>query len=170
VDVDTIIDCCVSGAFAFLGQVCISLQRAYVHEELMAEFAEKLVAATKKLKSGDPSQADTDYAALISTNEAQWVMDWIEEAKAGGAKVLMGGERMGDVISPVIVTNASSGLRVSYQEVFGPVVVLYSFSDLDEAIHQVNDSVYGLQAGICTPSLNHALLAAKKSESWWCYD
>ncbi len=164
VDLDSLIDRCVVGAFSFQGQICISLQRIYVHRSLYAELCSKMVAATQKLQGGDPSKASTDYSALITEKDANRVHQWIKDAEAAGATVLCGGERIGSMITPAILTNVDRGVKVSCQEVFGPVVVIASFDSLDEAINQVNDSVYGLQAGIYTPFLDNALHAARKLE------
>jgi acyl-CoA reductase-like NAD-dependent aldehyde dehydrogenase len=164
VDIDKIIPSCITGAFAFQGQVCISLQRAYVHQELVDSFVTQLVKATKNLKGGDPADPTTDYAALINDKEAQRVYDWVKDAETAGAIVKIGGQRNGNIISPTILINVPAGLKVSCQEVFGPVMVIYPFSELEDAIQEVNNSVYGLQAGIYTPLLDHALEAAEKLE------
>ncbi|MBT4288728.1 MAG: aldehyde dehydrogenase family protein [Deltaproteobacteria bacterium] len=164
VDIDKIIPRCITGAFAFQGQVCISLQRAYVHQELLDSFVSQLVSAANNLKGGDPADPETDYSALINSNEAQRVCNWIKDAESAGATVQIGGERTGNIVTPTVLTNAPGGLKISCQEVFGPVVVVYPFSKLDNALQQVNNSVYGLQAGIYTPFLDHALEAAEKLE------
>ncbi|WP_205747796.1 aldehyde dehydrogenase family protein [Desulforhopalus sp. IMCC35007] len=164
VDIDTLIDRCVVGAFSFQGQVCISLQRIFVHSSLYADLCQKMVIATKKLNGGQPDKATTDYSALISEKDADRVQQWIKTAEDDGATVLCGGERTGNMVSPAILTNVAKGLKVSCQEVFGPVVVIWPFDELGDAIDQVNDSVYGLQAGIYTPLLDNALHAAKKLE------
>jgi acyl-CoA reductase-like NAD-dependent aldehyde dehydrogenase len=164
VDIDTLVDRCVVGAFSFQGQVCISLQRIFVHSSLYLELCQKMVTATNKLNGGKPEKATTDYSALISEKDASRVHQWIKNAKEDGAKVLCGGERTGNMVSPAILTNVAKGLKVSCQEVFGPVVVIWPFDELDDAIEQVNDSVYGLQAGIYTPLLDNAFYAAKKLE------
>ncbi len=162
VDLDTVVDRCVVGAFSFQGQICISLQRMYVHRSLYDALCRKMVVVTQKLQGGDPAKTSTDYSALISEKDAHRVQQWIEDAKATGATVLCGGERTGSMISPAILTNVDRGVKVSCREVFGPVVVIAAFDSLEEAIEQVNDSVYGLQAGIYTPLLDHALQAARK--------
>ena len=164
VDLDSLVDRCVVGAFSFQGQICISLQRIYVHRSLYAELCSKMVAATQKLQGGDPSKTSTDYSALITEKDAIRVHQWIGDAQAAGATILCGGERTGSMVTPAILTNVDKGGKVSCQEVFGPVVVIASFDSLDEAIDQVNDSVYGLQAGIYTPLLDNALHAARKLE------
>ena len=164
VDINTLVDRCVVGAFSFQGQVCISLQRIFVHSSLYADLCGKMVTATKKLNGGQPDKATTDYSALISEKDADRVQQWIKTAEDDGATVLCGGERTGNMVSPTILTNVAKGLKVSCQEVFGPVVVIWPFDELGDAIDQVNDSVYGLQAGIYTPLLDNALHAAKKLE------
>ena len=164
VDIDSLVDRCVIGAFSFQGQVCISLQRIFVHRSLFAELCGKMVAATQKLQGGDPGNSSTDYSALITEKDALRVHQWIKDAKAAGAEVLCGGDLIGNMVSPAILTNVGKGLKVSCQEVFGPVVVITAFDELDDAIAQVNDSIYGLQAGIYTPLLNNALRAADKLE------
>ncbi len=164
VALDSVVDRCVVGAFSFQGQVCISLQRIFVHRSLFADLCGKMVTATKKLQGGDPNKTSTDYSALITEKDAHRVHQWIKDAKDAGAEVLCGGELNGNMVSPAILTNVGQGLKVSCQEVFGPVVVITPFDELDEAINQVNDSVYGLQAGIYTPLLDNALHAAKKLE------
>jgi acyl-CoA reductase-like NAD-dependent aldehyde dehydrogenase len=123
-----------------------------------------MVTATEKLQGGDPGKTTTDYSALISDKDARRVYQWILDAKAAGAEVLCGGELKGNMVSPAILTNVGQGLKVSCQEVFGPVVIIYPFDELDDAIRQVNDSIYGLQAGIYTPLLDNALHAAKHLE------
>ena len=164
VDIDSLVDRCVVGAFSFQGQVCISLQRIFVHRSLFADLCSKMVTATKKLQGGDPGKTATDYSALISEKDARRVHEWIKDAEAAGAEVLCGGELSGSMVTPAILINVAKGVKVSCQEVFGPVVVISAFDELDDAIDQVNDSVYGLQAGIYTPLLDNALHAAKKLE------
>ena len=164
VNLGPIVDRCVVGAFSFQGQICISLQRIFVHRSLFAELCSQMVAATKQLQGGEPSSSSTDYSALISEKDAVRVLEWIQDAKAAGAELLCGGERQGNMVSPAILTNVRKGLKVSCQEVFGPVVVITPFEELDDAINQVNDSIYGLQAGIYTPLLDNAFHAAENLE------
>lgn len=162
VDLDKIIDRCVMGAFSFQGQVCISLQRVYIHESLYEQFVEKMVAATEQLKIGDPLDPNTDVSALISPSDVDRALAWIEEAKQGGAKVLTGGVAEGNVLQPTILTNVDAKLKVSCQEVFAPIVLINKVSSVKEAINYVNDSRYGLQAGIYTDNIHTALMATKK--------
>ncbi|PGT77834.1 aldehyde dehydrogenase family protein [Bacillus sp. AFS040349] len=162
VELDKIIDRCVMGAFSFQGQVCISLQRVYIHESLYEQFVEKMVAATKQLKIGDPLDPNTDVSALISPSDVDRALAWIEEAKQGGAKILTGGDAEGNVLQPTILTDVDAKLKVSCQEVFAPIVLINKVSSVKEAINYVNDSRYGLQAGIYTDNIHTALMATKK--------
>ncbi|TKB26797.1 aldehyde dehydrogenase family protein [Desulfopila sp. IMCC35006] len=164
VEIDGLVDRCVVGAFSFQGQICISLQRIFVHRSLYPELCSKMVTATSRLHGGAPGETTTDYSALISEKDARRVHQWIKDAEAAGATLLCGGELTGNMVAPAILTNVARGVKVSCQEVFGPVVVISPFDTLDEAIDQVNDSVYGLQAGIYTPLLDNALHAARKLE------
>lgn len=164
VEIDRMIDRCVTGAFSNQGQVCISLQRIYAHEDIYDEFIEKLVTATKKLKVGDPLDPETDISALISKNETERTLSWIEESIQQGAVVLTGGKTQEGILVPTILTNVEPTLKVSCQEVFAPLVIVNKISSIGEAIDYVNDSRYGLQAGIYTNNVNHALTAADRLE------
>ncbi|MBS4190490.1 aldehyde dehydrogenase family protein [Bacillus sp. FJAT-49705] len=161
-NIDKIISRCVSGAFGFQGQVCISLQRVYVHEEQYEAFVEKFITATKRLKIGDPLDSKTDVSALITPKDVQRTLDWIEEAKQQGAKVAVGGTAEGNILSPTVLLEADSCLKVSCQEVFAPIVLINKVKSVDEAIELVNDSRYGLQAGIYTDNVHTALTAAER--------
>ncbi|MCG7337208.1 aldehyde dehydrogenase family protein [Sporosarcina sp. ACRSM] len=160
VDLDKIIPRCVTGAFAFQGQVCIALQRAYVHEDVYEEFVGKLVEETKKLVIGNPFDEQTDVSALISAGDVERTLGWIEEAKNHGAKVVAGGHAEGNILYPTIILEADEALKVSCNEVFAPIVVVNKVKNVAQAIEQVNDSRYGLQAGIYTNDVTTALNAA----------
>ncbi|KAB2334855.1 aldehyde dehydrogenase family protein [Cytobacillus depressus] len=162
IDIDKIISRCVAGAFGFQGQVCISLQRAYVHEDLYDAFVEKFVDATKQLNLGDPLDPQTDVSALITPNDVQRTLDWLEEAKQQGAKVVAGGTSEGNMLVPTVLLEADPRLKVSCQEVFAPFVLINKVKSVDEAIELVNDSRYGLQAGIYTDNVHTALTAAQQ--------
>lgn len=153
---------CVAGAFAHSGQVCISLQRVYVHEDIADEFLAKFTEASSRLRIGDPREETSGISSLISEQAAQRVDSWIDEAVAGGAKRVLGGQRKYATIPPTILTDVPPSARISCQEVFGPVVAVYRYSDLTEAIREVNDTPYGLQAGIYTQNLTRAFQAARK--------
>ncbi|WML39737.1 aldehyde dehydrogenase family protein [Neobacillus sp. OS1-2] len=162
VDINKIIQRCVSGAFSFQGQVCISLQRIYVHEDEYEAFLSKFVTETKKLKLGDPRDSSTDVSALIHPSETERVIGWIQEAKSLGAKVVTGGLVEGGVLQPTVLVEVNPELKVSCQEVFGPVVIIDKFSSIDQAIDKVNDSRFGLQAGVYTGNIHTALDAVDK--------
>lgn len=164
VDIDSIIPRAVTGAFSFAGQVCISLQRAYVHEELYDEFVEKFVAKAKSLKLGSPLDPETEVSALISPKDVDRTLQWIEEARQSGAIVAAGGGREGNIVEPTVLLNVDPKEKVSCQEVFAPIVLINKISSVDEAIHYVNDSRYGLQAGIYTNNVFTALKAAEELE------
>ncbi len=162
VDIDKMISRCVSGAFANQGQVCISLQRVYAHEDVYDQFVEKFIGETKKLKIGNPLDSKTDISALISPNDVQRILHWIEEAEQGGAKIATGGKAEGNIVYPTVILNADPRLKVSCQEVFAPIVLINKVKSVEEAIDQVNDSRFGLQAGIYTENVYTALDAAEK--------
>lgn len=162
VDIHKIIPRCVTGAFSNQGQVCISIQRVYAHEEVFDPFVEKFMQAAESLKLGDPLEADTDLSALITPNDVDRTLAWIEEAKQAGVKIVTGGKADGNVLYPTILLDANPSLKVSCQEVFAPIVVINKVRTVDEAIGLVNQSRYGLQAGIYTENVQTALDAAEK--------
>lgn len=161
-EVDRIIDRCIMGAFSNQGQVCISLQRIYIHEDVYEDFTEKFTMAAKQLKVGDPLESDTYISSLISKGEADRILGWIEETKSSSAEITAGGSLRNGVLEPTIITNAEHDLKVSCQEAFAPVVVVNKFSSIEEAIEQVNNSRFGLQAGIYTNNVKHALYASQE--------
>ncbi|MEH7304198.1 aldehyde dehydrogenase family protein [Neobacillus drentensis] len=162
IDIDSIIDRCIMGAFSNQGQVCISLQRVYAHEDVYEEFVAKFTEAAKKLKIGDPLDPDTYISALISKGEAERVLGWIEESKGGKATITAGGKLQDGVLEPTIIIDADHSLKVSCQEAFAPVVVVNKVRSIEEAIEQVNDSRFGLQAGIYTNNVKNALYASQE--------
>jgi NAD-dependent aldehyde dehydrogenases len=162
VDLDAIMPRCVTGAFSNQGQVCISLQRIYVHEELYETFVDKFARETAKLKSGDPLLPDTDISAMISAKETGRAVSWIQEARDNGALIAAGGEIRDGVLVPTVITNPTRELKVSCMEVFAPIVTIQKVNGIDEAIANVNDSRYGLQAGIYTNDIHIALRAASE--------
>lgn len=162
VDIGAVVDRAVFGAFSNSGQVCISLQRIYVHENIFASFVEKFAQKTETLQCGDPLNEKTDISALIHPNEVDRVLKWIEEAQKDGAKLISGGNRKGNIVYPTVLTNVNSHVKLSCQEVFAPVVIINPIKSVAEAINHVNDSKYGLQAGIYTNCLTTAYDAAAK--------
>lgn len=163
-DLETVAARCAEGAFNFAGQVCISVQRIYVNENVFEEFVEKLKYYTSQLALGDPKSETTDVSALINPNETDRIDNWVQEAKADGAKVVLGGKQEGTVFQPTILVNTNEKLSVSCNEAFGPVVSVNSYKTWDEAINLVNDSEYGLQAGVYTTNIQKAFEAADRLE------
>ncbi|ETI66230.1 aldehyde dehydrogenase family protein [Neobacillus vireti] len=159
VDLDKIILRCVEGAFSFQGQVCISLQRVYIHESLYEEFIEKFVPAVQKLKSGDPLDPETNVSALITPGDVERSLKWIHEAASSGATIATGGKAEGNILLPTVLVDAAADMKVSCQEVFAPIVIVDKVTSVEEAIQKVNDSRYGLQAGIYTNDIHTALNA-----------
>ena len=155
----------VTGAFGFAGQVCISLQRVYVHESIYDEFVDLFVKETEKLRVGDPADESTDVGSMIHPGEADRAMEWIEQAKQAGATVSTGGERIQNGIAPTVMTDVTPDMNVVCMEVFAPIVTIMKYSDLDEAIDLVNDSQYGLNAGIYTRDIEAAMKAADEIEA-----
>lgn len=144
----------VFGAFAYSGQVCIHAQRFYVHESIYDKFVEQFLKQTHSLQVGDPVSEHTDVSAMIDQGNAGRVAAWIEEARQQGAKVLAGGNRQNTYVEPTVLTNTKNTMNVCAKEIFGPVVSIEKYVDFQEAITAVNDSKYGLQAGIFTDSLS----------------
>jgi acyl-CoA reductase-like NAD-dependent aldehyde dehydrogenase len=162
---DKIIPRCVEGAFSFAGQVCISLQRIYVHESIYTEFSGRFIERAKQLKIGDPLDESTDISAMIHRREAERIQAWVTEAVQSGARIGLGGTRDGSIYSPTVLLDVTTDMAVSCQEVFAPIVSIAPYKELKEAIAMVNDSVYGLNIGIYTQSIHHALYAARQIEA-----
>ncbi|HCC57038.1 MAG TPA: aldehyde dehydrogenase [Solibacterales bacterium] len=163
-DVGTAISRTVQGSFSHSGQVCISVQRALVHRSIMPEFVERLKTATEALHIGHPYEETTDISSLVTETEAIRIEEWIGEAVAGGAKVVTGGARKYATIAPAVLVDVPAQCQISCQEAFGPVVAVYPYDSLEEAIAQANATPYGLQAGIFTRDLQRAFQAARKLE------
>jgi acyl-CoA reductase-like NAD-dependent aldehyde dehydrogenase len=146
--------------YSFAGQSCISVQRVYVHEAVHAELLEALTAKVSALRVGDPSDLATDVSALITAKDTERVKSWIDEAADAGAKVVVGGEVLEPgVLSPAVVDDVTPDMEISRTEVFGPMVGLATYDDVEDAFARANDTRYGLQAGIFTSSLETALRA-----------
>ncbi len=161
-DLDAAVPRCVVSAFANSGQVCISLQRLYVHRSVAKEFTRRFVDATSKLKVCNPLEKDCDVGPMIDEAEAKRAEAWIKEAVAEGAKLLIGGKREGRVLYPAILTNVRAEMKVMCQEAFAPLVSLYEYEKFEDAVRMVEDSPYGLQAGIYTNDLRKALYAVER--------
>jgi len=153
---------CVMSSFANAGQVCISLQRLYVHESIAEPFLLEFVRQTNALKVGNPLARDCDVGPLISDEAADRAEQWIREAQSEGARVVAGGRREGRVIWPTVLTGTKPDMKVMCQEAFAPLVSVVTYRDFDEALRLVGDSPYGLQAGVYTRDLQKAFVAVRR--------
>jgi len=140
----------IAGGFSYAGQTCISVQRILVHMPIFERFTEQLVQGVRKLKCGDPMEESTDVPPLIREQDAVRVTQWIDEAVRAGAKLLCGGKRNGAMVEPAVLTGTSPHMRVNCAEVFGPVVTVERYENFEEAMSLINQSDYGLQAGLMT--------------------
>ncbi len=138
------------GGFAYAGQSCISVQRVYTHSKIYENFVDQLLPRVKALKLGNPLDESTDIGPVIDKGAADRLESWLNEAKAGGATVLSGGQRTGNLWEPTVLATLSETMRISCQEAFGPFIGLYAYNDIQDAIRAVDDSDFGLQAGIFT--------------------
>ncbi|MDX9696684.1 MAG: aldehyde dehydrogenase family protein [Bacteroidales bacterium] len=145
---------CVAGGFAYSGQVCIHVQRIIVHENVYVSFLDRFIELTKKLNAGSPIDANTDISSMIDEENAIRVEQWVNEAVANGAKILVGGKRKGTFFEPTVLTKTTRQMKVCASEIFGPVVTIEKFSDFDEAINYINDSEFGLQTGVFTNKID----------------
>ncbi len=148
-----------SGGFVYAGQSCISVQRIFVHRPVYGAFRDLLLAATAKMKAGDPLDESVDVGPMISEVEAIRAESWIREAVAEGAELLAGGVRRGALVPPTVLARTTAAMKVECQEVFAPVVTLAPYDTFEEALTRVNDSKYGLQAGVFTNDLGRIQLA-----------
>ncbi|WP_096437388.1 aldehyde dehydrogenase family protein [Alteribacter populi] len=163
-DIEAVATKAVQGAFAYNGQVCLSTQRIYVHESQIEKFTKAFIEQTSKLQFGAPESEETDVSSLINQDSRVRVLQWIEEAHEKGAKVLTGGKAEGNGVLPTVLTNVPRDVNVSCQEVFGPVVLINEVKNADEALNAMNDSDYGLNAGVFTNNLQQALKLAHQLE------
>jgi len=155
---------CATGGFGHAGQVCIKVQRVYVHASVHDSFMSALLRRVQTLKAGDPLDPATEVGPLIDEKAAERVEAWVEEARKGGAAILCGGKRNGSFVEPTVLTGTTSEMRVKREEVFGPVVTVDRYRDFADAVAAVNDSAYGLQAGVFTHDLRLAADAFRDLE------
>ena len=161
--VDSIIDSLLKGGFYHAGQVCVSVQRVYVHESVCVELAEKLADKARQLVVGDPLDPNTEVGPLILPREVDRVAQWVDEAKQGGATVLCGGEKLSDTCyPPTVLLNPDENATVSQKEIFGPVVCVYSYTDKSDAIARANSLPYAFQASIYSNDLTDVLDTSNK--------
>ncbi|MEA2623137.1 MAG: hypothetical protein QOH61_2047, partial [Chloroflexota bacterium] len=154
--VDWAIARCLVGAFVYAGQVCISVQRLYVHESIWDDFMGRFVDGAKQLKVGDPLDPETLVGPMVDKAAAQRTERWVQEAVDRGGKLLTGGVADGAYFPPTIMTGVPKDAQICSNEAFAPVVVAFPFSDFDDAVREVNDSLYGLQTGVFTNDFGHA--------------
>ncbi|MEG0472229.1 MAG: aldehyde dehydrogenase family protein [Solibacillus sp.] len=162
---EKIIKRCVSGAFGFAGQVCISLQRIYVHQSIYDKFTKLFVEETEKLVVGDPLHENTDVSAMIHPDEVTRIKRWIELAKSEGAIVETGAEFTARTCTPTVMTNVKPHMKIVCEETFAPIVSIVPYETLDEAIAYINESHLGLNAAIYTNVLTDAMKAADLLEA-----
>ncbi len=161
-DVDAAAALLSGHAFSFAGQSCISVQRIYVHRDVHDRFVDQFVPKVDALVVGDPGDDDTDVGPVIDPDAKQRILEWIDEARTGGAEILAGGGEEDGLIRPTVIANPPPDAHVSCDEVFGPVVTVSPYDTLDEAIALANGTRYGLQAGIFTSNVKTALRAARE--------
>lgn len=144
---------CLVGGFAYSGQVCIHVQRIYVHENVFSKFIDKFIKGTGKLNFGAPDDSNTDISSMIDEENAIRVEQWVNEAVTEGAEIVFGGKRNGSYFEPTIITNTKQEMKVCALEVFGPVVTIEKYTDYSDAVQFVNNSEFGLQAGVFTNNI-----------------
>jgi acyl-CoA reductase-like NAD-dependent aldehyde dehydrogenase len=147
------------GGFSYAGQICISVQRTYIHRDIFRQFTDAMISEVKNLKVGDPLDPSTDFGPMIDATVAARTEEWVQEAVREGARVLTGGKAHGALFEPTLLTDVRRESKVCSMEVFAPLVNLFPFDDFKQAVAMVNDTNYGLQAGVFTSHLEHALYA-----------
>ncbi|MBW6492557.1 MAG: aldehyde dehydrogenase family protein [Lentimicrobium sp.] len=145
---------CLVGAFSYSGQVCIHTQRIYVQRELFEDFSKRFAAMVKQLKTGDPALPETEFSSMIDEPNAIRIESWVNEAIGGGAKLICGGMRSGSLYPPTLLTNTNESMKVFSEEVFGPVVTLEPYDEFEEVVDVVNNTKFGLQAGVFTNEIH----------------
>ncbi len=165
-DLEKVIEPIVKGAYYHAGQVCVSTQRIFVHDDIAEQFTQMLVARVEKLRTADPMLKDTDVGPLILPREASRVAQWIKEAVAGGATLATGGTRLSEtMLEPAVVIEPAANANISMLEVFGPVVSVYRYDDLDDAIRRANALRTAFQASIFAQDIDVALHTAERLDA-----
>ncbi|MFQ5427543.1 MAG: aldehyde dehydrogenase family protein [Thermodesulfobacteriota bacterium] len=155
---------CATGAFVYAGQVCISLQRIYVHKDIFGDFKERFLRECEALKPGDPADEATTLAPMIDESALTNTAARVEEAVSEGAELLTGGKRQDNFFLPTVLTKTTSAMKVCSEELFAPVVILEQYEDFKEAVAEVNSGDFGLQAGVFTDSMERLLYAYNNLE------
>jgi acyl-CoA reductase-like NAD-dependent aldehyde dehydrogenase len=166
VEVDAIIEPLVKGGYYHAGQVCVSVQRIFVHDDILPRVVEQLTERVRLLRVGDPTLPDTEVGPLILPKEVDRVAAWVKEAAESGGKLTTGGMQISDrVYAPTVIVEPSATARVSREEVFGPVTCVYAYSDIDEAIARANSLPFAFQSSIFARDLDVALKAARSLDA-----
>ncbi len=163
-DLDWAAQRCASGGFVYAGQTCISVQRILVHESIADAFTKKLLALVAVVKTGDPADDATVVGPLIDSSATRRVESWIQEAVAQGARVLAGGARKESVLEATVMSQVTPSMKVSCEEVFGPLVTVTPYRQFEQAVAMLNNSPYGLQAGIFSQDVNRIFSAFRDLE------
>jgi acyl-CoA reductase-like NAD-dependent aldehyde dehydrogenase len=164
-DLELAAEASAAGGYVNAGQVCISLQRVIVHEDVYGDYLDALRGPVEAFRMGDPLSSDTKIGAMISEAEAVRVEQWVDEAVASGARVVIGGQRDGAKLFPTVVADVTPTMRISQEEVFGPTLSVTKAANIDEAITLANDSSYGLGAGIFTKDVTNAMRFAREVDA-----
>lgn len=163
-NIDKAVKATVDGGFSLAGQVCISVQRVFVHEKIYENFIQALVEKVKKITFGDPMKEEIQMGPVIDEQNAIRIVNWIQEAESKGGKVLTGGRKDFTLVEPTVIIDTPLESNIMKNELFGPAVALRRVNNLNEAIELTNESIYGLQAGIFTQNINEAFQAIEKIE------
>ncbi|MEO3997330.1 aldehyde dehydrogenase family protein [Mesorhizobium sp. CAU 1732] len=165
-DLAKVIEPIVKGGYYHAGQVCVSTQRIFVHEGIADDFTQKLIARVETLRTADPTLKDTEVGPLILPREADRVADWIEEAVKGGAALATGGERLSETtLQPAVLLDPAADAKISTLEIFGPVVAVYRYGNLDDAIRQANALPTAFQASVFAQDIDVAMRAANRLDA-----
>jgi glyceraldehyde-3-phosphate dehydrogenase (NADP+) len=163
-DLDVAVQRCATGGFTYAGQTCISVQRIFVHDAVYDRFVKGLLERVAMLKAGDPSAEDTVVGPLIDEAAARRVEEWVTEAVAQGARLLAGGKRSGALVQPTVLAEVARDMKVSCREIFGPVVTVSRYKRFEDALTMLNESDFGLQAGVFTQDVNRVFRAYRELE------
>jgi acyl-CoA reductase-like NAD-dependent aldehyde dehydrogenase len=163
-DLERAVARCVYGGYTYSGQSCISTQRILVHERVYDQFVERYVAAVRRLRTGDPLEEGTDVGPMIDEANAVRAEAWISEAVTAGARLVAGGTRRGALLEPAVLLDTTSEMKVNCDELFAPATTVRRYTDFDAALAMVNDSPYGLQAGLFTNDMRRIMRAFEALE------
>jgi len=164
-DINNAVSKIIIGGFSQAGQSCISVQRVFIHENIYDAFKHRLIEEMKKIKFGNPFDEDTLSGPMITENEAKRAESWIEEARLEGANILFGGLRNGAVLEPTVIENSLDYSKVKCNEVFAPVITIDKFKSFEEAVSSINNSIFGLQAGVFTNDIRKIMYAYNNIET-----